>query len=177
MLGGGVPTPPEASPHAGGGWGVSRSAPPSLEAMCACSGPRGAKMAPPRWARSEAWTDSRGWFVRDVGNGDTHASGRCQRCPFYEPQAASRPLQAPFWGSGEVMQSARARGPWGRFRGLSYQNTPLEWSLSGSHDPPQHPSCTTRPLVRTLATQNIRSPCIESAPPLTSHTHIHAGRL
>ena len=37
MLGGGSRPPQRLHHMLGGGWGVSRSAPPSLEAMCACS--------------------------------------------------------------------------------------------------------------------------------------------
>ena len=61
---------------------------------------------------------------------------------FTSLKAASRPA-----GAVLGLQRGPAEGPGGAFEALSYQNTPLEWSLSGSHDPPQHPSCTTRPLV------------------------------
>ena len=37
MLGGGSRPPQRLHHMLGGGWGVERSAPPSLEAMCACS--------------------------------------------------------------------------------------------------------------------------------------------
>ena len=106
--------------------------------------------------------------------GDTHAHRADASGTHFTSLKPRAALQAPFWGSGEVMQSQRALGALSRPQLPKHAFRMVPERLPRS---PQHPSCTTRPLVRTLATQNIRSPCIESAPPLTSHTHIHAGRL
>ena len=88
----------------------------------------------PRWARSEAWTDSRGWFVRDVGNGDTHAHRADASGTHFTSLKPRAALQAPFWGSGEVMQSQRALGALSRPQLPKHAFRMVPERLS--HDPP-----------------------------------------
>ena len=104
----------------------------------------------PRWARSEAWTDSLAADSCAISaRGDTHASGRGQRHPFYEPQSREPPCRRRF-GAPE----RSCRGPRGRFRGPSYQNTPLEWSRAPPTTPPAPELHDTTACLKISDTSN-----------------------